>query len=348
MPYNTKPMTKSNLLNYSIPFAWLFLLLLSISCSAQSPWENAFQHYTLEDKQLGTVLIHVTKTDNQTKKPLLIYMDGSGNYPLFYRKSSGNYSTSIAFDFARYAKDYRIVFISKPGIPFSDSLHYESGKAFYPENEIYNRHYSLQWRAGAASTAINFLLKEIPIDNKHIVVMGYSEGSQVAPMVAVLNRKVTQVVCLVGNAQNQLYDFMINARLDADRNKITAEEGQQIVDSLYQVYEKIYASPKATDKKWYGATYLKWSSFSQTTPLENMIKLDIPILYIAAGKDNNQTIIDMDYARLEFLRKGKTNLTYKVYPNSNHYFQETILKDGKETRVDRSDEVHEFAFSWIN
>jgi len=325
----------------------LGMLFISASSFAQSSWDKYFEHDTLTDKHLGTVVIHVTKANRAEKKPLLIYIDGSGNYPLFYRKSNGNYNTSVAFDIARYAKEYSIVLISKPGTPFSDSLRYNSGKPYYPTNEVYERYYSLQWRAGAASKAIDYLVKRIPVDTKHIVVMGYSEGSQVAPSVAVLNKKVTHVVCFVGNSLNQLYDFIINARLDADRNIITAEQGQQIVDSLYTEYAKIYASPKATDKTWYGATYLKWSSFSQTTPLENMLKLKIPILYIAGAKDNNQTIIDMDYARLEFLRKGKTNLTYKVYPNSNHGFQETMVKEGKEVRVDRSDEVNQFAIDWI-
>jgi pimeloyl-ACP methyl ester carboxylesterase len=323
------------------------MVLLSMAVRAQSSWDNFFEHDTLSSKQLGTVHIHVTKTNRNTVKPLLIYIDGSGNYPLFYRKSSGKYNTSIAFDIVRFAKDYTIVLISKPGIPFSDSLRYQQGQAYYPDNEVYDQYYSLQWRAGAASAAINYLINKIPVDKKHIIVMGYSEGSQVAPAVAVLNKKVTHVVSMVGNSLNQLYDFIINARLDADRNKITAEQSQQIVDSLYTQYAKIYADPTATHKKWYGATYLKWSSFSATTPLENMLKLDIPILYIAGGKDNNQTIIDMDYAKLEFLRKGKTNLTYKVYENANHGFQETAIQDGKEVRTDRSDEAHQFALNWV-
>jgi pimeloyl-ACP methyl ester carboxylesterase len=326
----------------------LGLLFTGFSSHAQSSWDNFFEHDTLADKHLGTVVIHVTKTKAQVKKPLLIYIDGSGNYPLFYRKNNGNYNTSVAFDIARYAKNYTIVLISKPGIPFSDSLRYQSGKAYYPTNSQYEQLYSLAWRAGAASKAIDYLVKRIPFDRKHIIVMGYSEGSQVAPAVAVLNKKVTHVVSMVGNGLNQLYDFIINARLDADRNTITAEESQKIVDSLYNEYAKIYANPSATDRKWFGATYLKWSSFSQTTPLENMLKLNIPILYVAGGKDNNQTIIDMDYVKLEFLRKGKSNLTYKVYPNCNHGFQETVTKDGKEIKLDRSDEVNQFAMDWIS
>jgi pimeloyl-ACP methyl ester carboxylesterase len=326
----------------------LGILLMSMHTYAQSPWDKFYDHDTLTTKELGTVVIHVTKTNRDVVKPLLVYIDGSGNYPLYYRKSSGNYNTSVALNIARYAKEYTIVLISKPGTPFSDSLRYNHGRAYYPDNEVYDRYYSLPWRAGAASAAINYLVKKLPVDRKHIVVMGYSEGSQVAPAVAVLNKNVTHVVCMVGNALNQLYDFIINARLDADRGKITVEQGQRTVDSLYNEFAKIYASPKATSKKWFGATYLKWSSFSETTPLENMLKLNLPILYMAGGKDNNQTIIDMDYAKLEFLRKGKTNLTYKVYENSNHSFQETAVKDGKEVRTDRSDEAHQFALTWVN
>ena len=109
----------------------------------------------------------------------------------------------------------------------------------------------------------------------------------------------------------------------------------------------IYKNPKSTDKKWFGETYLKWSSFTNTTPLENMLKLKIPILYIAGGKDNKQTILNMDYAKLEFLRKGKNNLTYIVYPNCNHYFQESIVNsEGKNIKSDRIDEVHQFAIEW--
>ena len=98
---------------------------------------------------------------------------------------------------------------------------------------------------------------------------------------------------------------------------------------------------------WFGETYLKWGSFTNTTPLENMLKLKIPILYIAGGRDNNQTIIDMDYAKLEFIRKRKTNHTYKVYPNCNHYFQElTTDNKGEKIKIDKIDEVHQFAVDW--
>lgn len=326
----------------------LFFLLFLLSQSTFSQ-TSLFKHYTLNDPQLKSFQIHLATTDSTRVKPLLVYLDGSGNFPIYYqRKGSKNLSSSVPLDIRKYAQDYHIVLISKPDVPFRDSLSVTpSGRSYYPRTEPYTALYSLDWRAGAASKAINFLMKKLPIDKKEIIVMGYSEGSQVAPKVAVMNKKVTHVVCFVGNALSHLYDFLINTRLEIERGHLSAEEGQKTIDSLYQEYEKIYAEPSSTQKTWYGETYLKWGSFTKTTPLENMLALDIPILYVAGGKDNNQTIIGMDYAKLEFMRRGKTNLTYKVYPNSNHFFQEQAIKDGKTISIDRIDEVHEFAIDWV-
>ncbi|PIF45868.1 bile acid acyltransferase/acyl-CoA thioester hydrolase-like protein [Chryseobacterium sp. 52] len=328
---------------------YIYLLLSIILSGPAFSQTELFKHYTLNDSKLKSFQIHLITSDSTATKPLLVYLDGSGNFPIYFKAKSGKYSTSVPIDLKKYSKDYHIVLISKPSTPFKDSLQTNaSGKRFYPTNESYTALYSLDWRAETASKAINFLIKKIPVNKKKIVVMGYSEGSQVAPRVAVLNKKVTNVVCIVGNALNHFYDFLINTRLDVEQNRISPMEGQKIIDSLYNEYEKIYADPLSTKKTWYGETYLKWSSFTKTTPLENMLKLNIPILYIAGGKDNNQTIIGMDYAKLEFIRQGKKNLTYKVYPNSNHYFQEEETKDGKIVNVDRIDEVHQFAIDWLN
>lgn len=337
---------KYSLAKYFTPI--IFIISLSINLSGQDWRDTLFQHYTLTKSELKDFEIHVTKSNSTAKRPLLIYLDGSGNFPIYYKNKSGRYVTSVPLDIRKYAKDYYVAIISKPGTPFKDSLSYDaSGRAYYPGNESYTKLYSLDWRAETAAATIDYLLKILPVDKSKIIVMGYSEGSQVAPKVAVLNKKVTHIVCMVGNALNQLYDFILEARLKAERKEITSEESQQIVDSLYKVYEKIYQNPTSTDQFWYGATHLKWSSFSKTTPLENMLQLDIPILYIAGGKDNNQTILDMDYAKLEFLRKAKTNLTYKVYPNCNHFFQEETSVDGISKTSDRIDEVHQFAINWI-
>lgn len=322
--------------------------LLSSYAFGQTPTDN-WEKFKLQDDALGEVSIHVTKNAIDSRKPLILFLEGSGNFPLYYRYKDGRFGTGTTLNFRQYSSEYHIALISKPGIPFLDSIRTtESGRRYYPTNSDFTEKYSLDWRAKSASLAIDHLIKELAIDTSKIIVIGHSEGSQVAPAVAVENPKVTHVISMMGNSLNHLYDFIINERMRVERGEIAATEAQTTVDSLFAEYEKIYTNPKSTTDYWYGETYYKWSSFTLISPLENMLKLDIPILYIAGGKDQNQTIINMDYARLEFLRKGKTNLTYKVYPNYDHFFQERIVKNEKTDWIDHIDEVHEFAIRWTD
>lgn len=326
----------------------LLIVIVAQNLCAQDFKDTAFQHITLNTGDLPPFDIHVTKTYGDKKKPLIVYLDGSGNFPLYYPGRSGKLSSSIAMNVKKYSGDFIFALISKPNIPFYDSLKYtDAGRPFYPQNDGYKQLYSLDWRALTASETIDYLVQELPVDPEQIIVMGYSEGSQVAPMVAAINNKVTHLVCFAGNALNQLYDFILDARLSVERGQLTPDEGQNVVDSLYREYEKIYREPFSVTKSWYGATYKKWASFSSITPLENMLQLNIPILYVGGGRDNNQTILDMDYAKLEFIRHGKSNLTYKVYPNCDHYFREVKTVRGKIEQVDRIDEVNDFSIQWI-
>lgn len=322
------------------------LLITGLMAEAQP---DLFSHYTIKHKKMGEVQIHVATEDSSKKKPLLIYLDGSGNFPLFYKTKSGRYATTVPLNIKKHYDKYHIVLISKPNVPFTDSISItQSGDRYYPKSEVFNNLYTLDWRVKVASKAIDFSLRKVNVDRSKIIVMGYSEGAQVAPTVALMNKKVTHVVCFLGNALNHLFDFLLEARLKVTRQEVNSEEGQRIVDSLFVAYENIYADRTSTSKKWYGETHLKWSSFSKETPLEAMLKLQIPILYVAAAMDKNQPIFSMDYAKLEFMRRGKANLTYKVYPNCDHFLQEQRTENGKTLLIDRADEAHSFALDWID
>lgn len=110
---------------------------------------------------------------------------------------------------------------------------------------------------------------------------------------------------------------------------------------MYVKFKDIYSNPKSTDKTFLGHTYLRWSSFCKTDPLENMVKLDIPILLVSADNDKNAQILGLDYAKLEFLKLGKDNLTYWVYPNCDHYFYNNL------TNTDMLDELMTKVLNWL-
>lgn len=329
-------------------FLIIALVFSKVTYGQHETITNNWETVTIDDSNVGEIKYHVYKNKISAQKPLIVYLQGSKNFPLYYLNSNGRYSTSTTLDFKSMSNDYHIILISKPNIPFVDSIKIApSGRKYYPLNEEYRKKYSLDWRANSADLVINDALKKLKIDRSTVIVWGHSEGSQVAPAVAVKNKNVTHVVSMAGNSLNHLYDFILNERVSALNGEKSNEKAQSNIDSLYAEYEKIYDDPTSTEKEWYGETYYKWSSFTLTSPIENMLKLDIPILYIAAGNDH-QSILNMDYAKLEFLRKRKDNLTYKVFPNYDHFFMETKTeKSGKKEWIEHLDEVNNFALEWV-
>lgn len=330
----------------------LLALALLFAKTADAQHQSITDNWRTErihDRDLGEIVYHVHKNRITERKPLIVYLEGSGNFPLYSLNPNGTYSSSVTLNLRSMSDDYHIVLISKPNTPLADSIRVApSGRKQYPMRDGYREKYSLAWRSGAADRVIDAALKSLRVDSARVVVWGHSEGSQVAPAVAVLNRNVTHVIAMMGNSLNHLYDFILHERVSAFNGVISNEEAQANIDSLYVAFARIYNDPTSTTEEWFGETNYKWSSFSLVSPLENMLKLDLPILYVAGGEDRH-SILNMDYAKLEFLRKGKANLTYKVFPNVDHGFMETRTDEsGKTEWIDHLDEVNAFALEWLN
>ncbi len=322
--------------------------VLSLNAQSYTPESFGFKPYSFKDNELGTVNYYVSLNKIETPKPLLVYIDGSGATPIFsvLNKQDGStrISSGIPFNIQKLSDQFHVVVISKPSIPFVDCLMVESMKEFkktYQVSPVYKKMLSHSWRVNSASKIIDTLVKELPIDKNEVIVFGYSEGGMVVPKLALVNKKVTKVVNIVGGGLNQFYDLILEQRINAQKGEITSLQAQTVIDSLFIEFEAIYNNPQAIDKEFWDDSYLRWASFCTDIPMEDMTKLDIPILIISAGKDPKSPILGLDYVKIEFMRLRKTNLTYKVYPNCDHYFYDMIDKK------DRLDEMMKYVLTWI-
>lgn len=253
----------------------LLLICFTDYCNGQEvvsiPEMNLkFKHFIVNDKKLGKVNFYL-KTDGATSsKPLLVFLDGSGNSPLFRYikdKSSTMIMQSVSAPILDSLNQYSLLLISKPGIAFADTVSVNDlstlkASQLETSNPIYDSLLSLDWRVNAANLALNEVIQNHIIPFSQIVVLGYSEGARVAPKVAILNKKVNKVVCLVSGGLNQFYDFIIDERIKASKGEITYEQSQQNINSLNRKIADIYGDPYNTRKYWEGHTYLRWSSFA--------------------------------------------------------------------------------------
>jgi len=325
----------------------LFILFISNAFSQDlTPDMLGFEAFSFENEELGKVDYYLSKGSKEL--PLLVYLDGSGPFPLFQQTDRGIGST-VVIDFQNLSKEYRILLISKPGVPFVDKVGIDAdGFPKYDAPEEYTNNLTLDWRVKSANKAINEILEKKVVDSDNIILLGFSEGAQVAPHLAVVNNNVSHILLFGGNGLNQLFDLIISARMNAKIGKITEKEAQKNIDSLFVQYRQIYKNPKNTEKAWWGHSYARWSSFTNKNPLDALVELDIPI-YIAKGSLDENSVLSADYIQLEFIRRGKDNLTYKTYPSYDHQFNEIQFENGQfKQAIPKIQEVMQEAFLWLN
>lgn len=338
-------------MNSQLILSITLLLLSVINLNAQelTAEQLGFKAYSIEDETLGEINYYISSNKIDSTKPVLLYLDGSGAYPLF-QYTEGGIGSTVIIDFRALSNDFHVVLISKPGVPFIDSVKsdMELGMPIYKTPKKYIEKLSLDWRVNSADLVLSKVMDEVKVEKKKIAVIGISEGFQVGAKLATLNNSITHLALLVGNGLNQFYDFIIQNRIDAQQGVISNEDAQKNIDSLMLIAQDIYANPTLTDKEWYGHTYLRWSSFTSNNPSEHILNLTIPVYIVAASNDRNTSVLGTDYLFLESIRQGKSNLEYKVYPFDHSFNEEIKDENGKTVAVkNHMWEVIGDAIDWI-
>jgi len=331
-------------------------LIQSLFAQGVSPKNWGLKSFHIKDAQLGDINYYVTEKGINQKKPLLFLISGCRGLPTMLVVQCGEKSLQLGTvppDQINYFSDqYHVAFISKAGTPFCDTVKVDEINPLknledYQPSQEYIQKCGMEWEVKASSMVINSLSSMLPISENKVIAIGFSEGGHLAIKLAAENKKITHLVSVISNGLNQFYSSIINRRIDAATGKMTHQEAQEAIDKLFATYKEIYSDPRNTDKWYYGHPYQRWGSFCTDIPLEHLVELEIPILLLNASSDRNSPILQSDYVMLEFLRLGKTNLTYHVFPGCDHWFNEVVVKDGKESHVSHREKAFKMIFNWL-
>ncbi|QNF34418.1 hypothetical protein HUW51_17435 [Adhaeribacter swui] len=315
-----------------------FLVFCQINLIAQptKPIDYGLKAFSITDNKLGLINFYVDTTGITQKAPLFIDINGSGGLPLcFYIKGKDFGATANTFttDILENTKaKYHYVILDKPGTPFCDTITTnQTAKEYnlpevlkdYKFSDEYTKRLSLQWRVEATKKVVSYLIRNKYWNKTKIVAYGYSEGGQVVPTLAVEDKRITHIAAVVGSGLNQFYDGIIGWRIKAAKGEITHQQAQDSINVGLKNIAAVYKYPTATDKQIGGHSYQRWASFCSVVPFEQLRKLTIPIYMVAATADTSSPIYGLDYVPLEFIRLGKTNLTYDPCIGCNHYLAST-------------------------
>jgi hypothetical protein len=336
----------------------LISLILIESSFAQgiSPRDWGLKGFYINDAELGDINYYVTEKGIDQEKPLLFLISGCRGLPTMLVVKCGDKSVQLGTvppdQIQYFCKEYHVAFMGKAGTPFCDTVKVDKINPLknledYQPSQEYIEQCGMEWEVKASSIAVDSLCQMLPISQKKVVAIGFSEGGHLAVKLAAENRKITHLVSAISNGLNQFYSSIINRRIDAATGKITHQEAQEEIDRLFATYREIYSDPHNTEKWYYGHPYQRWGSFCGDIPLEDLVELEIPILLLNCSSDRNNPILQSDYVMLEFLRLGRTNLTYHVFPGCDHWFNEMIVEEGKERRVSHRSEAFKTIFDWL-
>lgn len=275
---------------------------------------------------------------------LFLYIQGSSAKPLYQIKKVErgiSIKTTVPFDFATIPDNYLFVVISRKGFPFSIDV----DKPF-PIPKSYFENQTLEYRSNQADVVINDLDNKYNKQINKIIVLGHSEGSDVAAKLGTINKKITHFGYWSGGGNTQFIDFVTFIRKNVDKGTLTEKQAQVKIDSLFNDLRDIMSNPNATDKFWQGNdnSYKRWSHFSEP-PVEDLLQIDKPIYAAIGTKDQAVTLESAYLIPVEFIRNKKDNLTFKVYPDLDHGFEKE-LENGK--FKDYWNDVFQDFLNWVD
>lgn len=306
------------------------VFILATSCSAQNIPKKTeiIEHYGFEQKSIEVnneqIVFYTYQKGKLPKTKLIVYLQGSDPSPQFSYRIQDDEIQKLCWlngEFNSISEEYIYVVIEKIG--FEGVINEDD----MPKPKIYQEKNSLNHRVFRANAVIDFLTANHQLTK--VIVYGHSEGAPVGAKLATVNSKITHLGFWAGNALPDYYDFILENRIEYYKGSISDSTAQSRIDTNIAGFKKIALDSLNTDSKGY--TNLRWWSYAEP-PINNLLKIDIPIFVQVASKDKSAPIESSYLIPLEFARLKKSNLSYNVCVGCDHGFSRK-LTNGKVERM---------------
>lgn len=306
----------------------LGLFVATSDLPAQGRYEATRAHYVRRQPYRGyvttdslgrRVTFYVSEASDSARLPLVLYVQGSGSGSHFRRDGERTIPSNGHGTLADAARGrFRVVIVEKPGVELFDD-----GTA---RRQAFVRDFSLQkWAEAVAAAAI--AARGLPgVDSSRALVIGHSEGGIVAARVAGRLPWLTHAAVLAGGGPSQLEDLRILARIGS----LFAEHGNT-ADAreahVMAAWDSISASPEATDRAWFGHTYLRWSSFLGSSTIAELARSRAAV-FVAQGELDAVVSLEGFEFLVGALRQTGRSVQRLLVGGADHSFSSGPGRDG--------------------
>ncbi|WP_375419328.1 alpha/beta hydrolase family protein [uncultured Hymenobacter sp.] len=282
----------------------------------KTPADFGFRHLVvLFGRDSVDVLVQSPPGQEETRKPLLLWVQGSQPRPLIMLDEGRPYGV-FAFLTKEARPDCHIVVIGKPGIPLvADVKVLDASKMFidkitHTPPPFYCQRNYLEYYVRRNTAVLRYLKRQPWVDKASVTVVGHSEGSTVAAHLAAVPGLVSRAAYLSGNPLGRMLSNLTDARQDEAAGDTAA------VSQMWRYWRDVVADPTRLDCPPGDANRTTYG-FS-APPMKELLRARVP-LFIGYGT-RDKAVVGNDYLRLEAQRRHKINFTFRAYPGREHNF----------------------------
>lgn len=300
-----------------------------------------FDQFQTPDAHGREITFYVGQRDTKNPKPLVVWIAGSGCTSMFYDMGEKGISSGLFGLANREGGEHAVVMaVEKPGVAFG-SMQERPGSGMGCTDEYTEQHTMLRWRE-ALRAAIDATTQLPGVDSSRILVMGHSEGADMAAFLPEVEPRITHIAVLAGGGPTQLFDMAELMRQPMGPEDDDVEAREQRVEDAYATWGEIMSDPDSTTKFAWGHPHRRWSSFLAHSPVEHLIKTDARV-YLAYGTgDENAPATGPDVARAELVSRGR-DVTVDRRIGEDHGFAKPEQSPG-----DGFIEVFNDVFAWFH
>lgn len=146
-----------------------------------------------------------------------------------------------------------------------------------------------------------------------VVVMGISEGAEIAPLLALRIPAVTHLVLLGNGGMQPLDSYRLLATKAAN-----ADASRQLAALELALARPAPADPDAPAARVNGRSWRYWSQLRELQHTDNLLTLNLPIFIGMGEADASVPVESAYYLQRRFAAAGKHNLSLHVYPGADH------------------------------
>ena len=169
--------------------------------------------------------------------------------------------------------------------------------------------------------AIKLLQQTDAVDPQQIFVLGHSLGGTLIPRIGAQTDDVAGLIVMAG-ADRPIDELMLEQMryiFGLDGEISDAEQAQ--LDDISKVVDRIESadfSPDTPASELLGAPGSYWLDLRDYVPSQTAATLTQPMLILQGERDYQVTMVDFERWRAAL--EGRSNVTFKSYPDLNHLF----------------------------